>query len=102
MLFNLSPLFLSNNLYKSICKCFLSGSIGDFFSFTNFLKKEKKKPNALFDDDLDFNNYLKTCYDRDPTLSKADIIVATIHGVKGMERKKVILKFSMVETIQPT
>ena len=63
----------------------------DVFNFTTSRKKEKKKPNALFDDDLDFNNYLKTCYDRDPTLSKADIIVATIHGVKGMERKKVIL-----------
>ena len=31
------------------------------------------------------------CWDNDSTLSKADIIVSTIHGVKGMERKKVIL-----------
>ena len=25
------------------------------------------------------------CWDNDPTLNKADIIVSTIHGVKGME-----------------
>ena len=28
-------------LYKSICKCLLSGCIGDIFSLTSFLKKEK-------------------------------------------------------------
>jgi len=37
------------------------------------------------------NNYLKTCYENDPTLNKADIIISTIHGIKGMERKKVVI-----------
>ena len=63
----------------------------DVFNFTTTRKKEKKKPNALFDDDTDFNNYLKICYDNDSTLNKTDIIVSTIHGVKGMQRKKVII-----------
>ena len=41
--------------------------------------------------DFDFNNYLKMCYENEPTLNKSNIIVSSIHGVKGMERKKVIL-----------
>ena len=63
----------------------------EVFSFSTSRKSSGKKPNGLFRDDDDFNNYLKMCWDNDPTLSKADIIVSTIHGVKGMERKKVIL-----------
>ena len=63
----------------------------EVFYFPTSRKSSAKKPNGLFRDDSDFNNYLKMCWDNDPTLSKADIIVSTIHGVKGMERKKVIL-----------
>jgi len=63
----------------------------EIFNFTTTRKKDKTQPNAIFDDDEDFNNYLKTCYENDSTLSKTDIIVSTIHGVKGMEKDKVIL-----------
>ena len=63
----------------------------EVFYFSTSRKSSGKKPNGLFIDDSDFNNYLKMCWDNDPTLSKADIIVSTIHGIKGMERKKVIL-----------
>ena len=63
----------------------------EVFYFPTTRKSSAKKPNGLFRDDGDFNNYLKMCWENDPTLSKADIIVSTIHGVKGMERKKVIL-----------
>ena len=63
----------------------------EVFLFSTTRKASGKKPNGLFRDDGDFNNYLKMCWDNDPTLSKADIIVSTIHGIKGMERKKVIL-----------
>ena len=63
----------------------------EVFCFPTSRKSSAKKPNGLFRDDSDFNNYLKMCWDNDPTLNKADIIVSTIHGVKGMERKKVIL-----------
>tara|TARA_R100000750_G_scaffold58684_1_gene46574 strand:- start:59 stop:820 length:762 start_codon:yes stop_codon:yes gene_type:complete len=63
----------------------------EVFYFPTSRKSSAKKPNGLFRDDSDFNNYLKMCWDNDPTLNKADIIVSTIHGVKGMERKKVIL-----------
>jgi superfamily I DNA/RNA helicase len=63
----------------------------EVFYFSTTRKSSGKKPNGLFRDDDDFNNYLKMCWDNDSTLSKADIIVSTIHGVKGMERKKVIL-----------
>ena len=63
----------------------------EVFLFSTSRKASGKKPNGLFRDDDEFNNYLKMCWDNDPTLNKADIIVSTIHGVKGMERKKVIL-----------
>jgi DNA helicase-2/ATP-dependent DNA helicase PcrA len=63
----------------------------DVFNFTTSRKKDKTQPNAIFDDDEDFNNYLRTCYENDSTLSKTDIIVSTIHGVKGMEKDKIIL-----------
>ena len=63
----------------------------EVFYFSTSRKSSGKKPNGLFRDDSDFNNYLKICWDNDPTLSKADIIVSTIHGIKGMERKKVVI-----------
>mgnify|MGYP003679485372 FL=1 len=63
----------------------------EVFTFSTSRKVSKKTPNALFDDDTDFNNYLKMCYENEPTLNKSNIIVSSIHGVKGMERKKVIL-----------
>ena len=59
--------------------------------FTTTRKKNTSQPNALFEDNDDFNNYLKNCYENDPTLNKSDIILSTIHGVKGMERKKVVI-----------
>ena len=64
----------------------------DVFRFTTTRKQSKQTPNALFADDDDFNNYLKNCYENDPTLNKSDILLSTIHGVKGMERKKVIIR----------
>jgi len=63
----------------------------DVFRFTTTRKQGTSQPNALFEDDDDFNNYLKNCYENDPTLNKSDIILSTIHGVKGMERKKVVI-----------
>ena len=64
----------------------------DVFRFTTTRKYSKQTPNALFADDDDFNNYLKNCYENDPTLEKANILLSTIHGVKGMERKKAIIR----------
>jgi DNA helicase-2/ATP-dependent DNA helicase PcrA len=49
-----------------------------------------KKPKALFEDRADFNDYLKRCWEKNPTL-KTKIIVSTIHGVKGMEADKVVI-----------
>ena len=63
----------------------------DVFRFTTTRKRSKQTPGALFADDDAFNNYLKNCYENDPTLNKSDIIVSSIHGVKGMERKKVVI-----------
>ena len=61
------------------------------FKFTTTRKQSTQQPNALFEDHDDFNNYLKNCYENDSTLNKSDIILSTIHGVKGMERKKVVI-----------
>ena len=61
------------------------------FRFTTTRKQSKQTPGALFADDDAFNNYLKNCYENDPTLNKSDIIVSSIHGIKGMERKKVVI-----------
>jgi len=63
----------------------------DVFRFTTTRKQNTSQPNALFEDNDDFNNYLKNCYENDPTLNKSDIILSTIHAVKGMERKKVVI-----------
>ena len=53
--------------------------------------KGHKKPNALYDSMDDYNNYLKMAYDLDPTFTKTDILVSTIHGIKGMERDSVVV-----------
>ena len=63
----------------------------DVCKFTSDRVKTHKKPNALFDSPDDYNNYLKMAYDLDPTFTKTDILVSTIHGIKGMERDSVVV-----------
>ena len=64
----------------------------DCLTFETTRKKSRDKPNALFDDDLDYTEYVKSCWDKDRNL-KSNILVATIHGVKGMERDVVVLSW---------
>ena len=52
--------------------------------------RSDKKPNALFRDKEDFNDYLKRCWEKNKNL-ETKIIVSSIHGVKGMEADKVVL-----------
>ena len=59
--------------------------------FTSDRVKTHKKPNALYDSPEDYNNYLKMAYDLDPTFTKTDILISTIHGIKGMERDIVVM-----------
>ena len=66
----------------------------DWFDVCKFISdrvKTHKKPNALYDSPEDYNNYLKIAYDLDPTFTKTDILVSTIHGIKGMERDIVVM-----------
>ena len=63
----------------------------DVCKFTSERIKSHKKPKALYDSMDDYNNYLKTAYDLDPTFTKTDILVSTIHGIKGMERDSVVV-----------
>ena len=45
----------------------------------------------MFDDDLDhYNEYVRLCWEKDANLD-SNILVSTIHGVKGMERDVVII-----------
>jgi len=64
----------------------------DCLTFETTRKKSRDKPNALFDDDLDYTEYVKSCWDKDRNL-KSNILVATVHGVKGMERDVVVLSW---------
>tara|TARA_R110002020_G_scaffold257139_1_gene470755 strand:+ start:1631 stop:3337 length:1707 start_codon:yes stop_codon:yes gene_type:complete len=64
----------------------------DCLTFETTRKKSRDKPNALFDDDLDYTEYVKSCWDKNRNL-KSNILVATVHGVKGMERDVVILSW---------
>ena len=41
--------------------------------------------------DEDFDAYIQKCWLRDPTFRESDIIIATIHGVKGMEAPNVVV-----------
>jgi len=63
----------------------------DVCKFTSDRIKSHKKPNALYDSQEDYNNYLKMAYELDPTFTQTDILVSTIHGVKGMERDLVVM-----------
>jgi len=63
----------------------------DICKFTSDRVKTHKKPNALYDSADDYNNYLKMAYDLDPTFTKTDILISTIHGIKGMERDIVVM-----------
>jgi DNA helicase-2/ATP-dependent DNA helicase PcrA len=63
----------------------------DICKFTSDRVKTHKKPNALYDSPDDYNNYLKMAYDLDPTFTKTDILISTIHGIKGMERDIVVM-----------
>ena len=36
----------------------------DCLTFETTRKKSKDKPNALFDDDLDYTEYVKSCWDK--------------------------------------
>ena len=63
----------------------------DVFDFRTERVVSHKKPKALYTDQADYNNYLKTAYQLDPTFEKTDILVSTIHGVKGMERNIVVM-----------
>ena len=64
----------------------------DCLTFETTRKKSRDKPNALFDDYLDYTEYVKSCWDKDRNL-KSNILVATVHGVKGMERDVVVLSW---------
>jgi len=63
----------------------------DIFIFKSKRVVTSKRPHALYEDRDDYNNYLKRAYELDPTFKKTDILVSTIHGVKGMERDIVIM-----------
>ena len=54
----------------------------------NFLHFDTK--TGAFEEE-DFNLYIQKCWLKDPTFRKTDIIVATIHGVKGMEAPNVVV-----------
>jgi superfamily I DNA/RNA helicase len=62
----------------------------EIFWFDTTRVVSSKKPKALFEDKEDFNDYLKRCWEKNPTL-KTKIIVSSIHGVKGMEADKVVI-----------
>ena len=62
----------------------------EIFWFDTTRVVSSKKPKALFEDREDFNDYLKRCWEKNPTL-KTKIIVSSIHGVKGMEADKVVI-----------
>lgn len=62
----------------------------EVFEFNTKRIVSHKKPKALFESKEDFNDYLKRCWEKNPTL-ETKIIVSTIHGVKGMEADKVVM-----------
>ena len=84
-------LFTYDELTK---KYFLDASLNkmwhEIFYFDTTRKRSPKKPNALFRDNLDFNDYLYRCWKQNNNL-KTKIILSSIHGVKGMEADKVVM-----------
>ena len=90
-------LYDTNNLfsYEDLkTKYYLNADINkswhEIFYFDTSRVKGPKKPNALFRDKEDFNDYLKRCWEKNKNL-ETKIIVSSIHGVKGMEADKVVL-----------
>ena len=90
-------LYDTNNLYSYVdlkTKYYLNADINklwhEIFYFDTKRVKSDKKPNALFKDKEDFNDYLKRCWEKNKNL-ETKIIVSSIHGVKGMEADKVVL-----------
>ena len=87
----------ANNLfsYEDLkTKYYLNADINklwhEIFYFDTSRVRGPKKPNALFKDKEDFNDYLKRCWEKNKNL-ETKIIVSSIHGVKGMEADKVVL-----------
>ena len=62
----------------------------EIFYFDTTRVQSAKKPNAIFRDREDFNDYLKGCWEKNKNLT-TKIVISTIHGVKGMEAEKVVL-----------
>ena len=62
----------------------------EIFYFDTTRIRSAKKPKAIFRDKEDFNDYLKGCWERNKNLT-TEIILSSIHGVKGMEADKVVL-----------
>ena len=56
----------------------------EIFYFDTTRVQSAKKPNAIFRDREDFNDYLKGCWEKNKNLT-TKIVISTIHGVKGME-----------------
>ena len=61
------------------------------FSKPWFNYLEFDKPRSEIFKDEDFNSYIQRCWLKDPTFREADMIIATIHGVKGMEAPNVVV-----------
>lgn len=62
----------------------------EIFYFDTTRIRSAKKPKAIFRDKEDFNDYLKGCWEKNKNLT-TEIILSSIHGVKGMEADKVVL-----------
>jgi len=62
----------------------------EIFYFDTTRIQSAKKPKAIFHDREDFNDYLKGCWEKNKNLT-TNIILSTIHGVKGREADKVVL-----------
>ena len=83
-------------------KYFLNASLDkmwhEIFYFKTDRIKDPKKPNALFKDRDDFNDYLYRCWEQNNSL-KTKIILSSIHGVKGMEADKVVLNGLFIKSL---
>lgn len=62
----------------------------EVFYFQTTRVKGPNNKGALFDDNDHYNEYVRLCWEKDANLD-SNILVSTIHGVKGMEREVVIV-----------
>ena len=62
----------------------------EVFYFETTRIKAPNNKGALFDDNDHYNEYVRLCWEKDANLD-SNILVSTIHGVKGMEREVVII-----------